>query len=173
MVQSSLNIALLNMLFLICGSWNISTIPNTRTTCPICNILQELGHLQHPTTIKTDNKCIYPPSYATQNLNPGAHATDGLKNGSEFDICWGKGVNNWATYFSKHFAPSIHQVLCPYYIHHTNIILDAVSNSLSSRLSARVCWSYSTSCIGRHMSDMLMSPKMDFSLSSIVIAIIY
>ena len=58
---------------------------------------------------------------------------------SEFDIFWDKCVNTWADYFTKHFSPSTHQVLHPIYVHHTNLILRAVRQSLLHTLSARVC----------------------------------
>ena len=117
---------------------------NTQQARPIRYILHQLGHPQPPTPIKTDN--------ATANVF--VHQTMRHKKSkswdmrywwlkensaqSEFNIFWDKGVNNWADYFTKHFSPSTHQVLRPYYVHRTNLILNVIRTNLLRNLSARV-----------------------------------
>ena len=118
---------------------------NAQIARPIRAILHELGHPQPPTRIKTDNA----------TANAFIHQTMRHKNSkswdmrywwlkeksaqSEFDIFWDKGVNNWADYFTKHFAPSVHQLRRPQYVHRTNLILEVVRTSLARHLPARVC----------------------------------
>ena len=58
---------------------------------------------------------------------------------SEFQIFWDKGVNNWADYFTKHFAPAVHQVLRQRYVHRTNLVIKAVLQTLRNSLPARLC----------------------------------
>ena len=118
---------------------------NAQQARPIRYILTQLGHPQPPTPIKTDNATANAFIHQTMR-HKKSKSWDmrywWLKENSaqsEFDIFWDKGVNNWADYFTKHFSPSVHQVLRPRYVHRTNLILAAVRTSLLRTLSARVC----------------------------------
>ena len=53
-----------------------------------------------------------------------------------FRIFWGKGITNWADYFTKHFSPKIHQALRPRYIHRTYAVIE---ESLTKILTSRTC----------------------------------
>ena len=123
----------------------VALFHNAQTARPIRHILISLGHPQPPTPLKTDN--------ATANVF--LHQTMRHKKSkswdmrywwlkeksaqSEFSIFWDKGVNNWADYFTKHFAPNVHQVLRQRYIHKTNVVIDSVLQTLRNSLPARVC----------------------------------
>ena len=112
---------------------------------PIRYILQQLGHTQPPTPMKTDNATA--EAFIRQTMrHKRSKAWDmrfwWLKEKSaqsEFNIFWDKGVNNWADYFTKHFSPSIHKVLRQRYIHKTNLIISTVRSTLTRLVSARVC----------------------------------
>ena len=118
---------------------------NVQIASPIYHILIALGHPQLPTPIKTDN------ATASACINQMMRHKKSklwdirywwLKENSaqsEFNIFWDKGGNNWVDYFTKHFTPSVHQVLQQRCIHRTNLILDSISTSLYHTLSARVC----------------------------------
>ena len=117
---------------------------NAQTARPIRHILIELGHEQPPTPIKTDNATANAFIHQTMRHRK-SKSWDmrywWLKENiaqSEFHIFWDKGVHNWADYFTKHFAPSIHQVLRQRYVHRTNLICTAIRHTLHRSLSARV-----------------------------------
>ena len=118
---------------------------NAQMARPIRHILQELGHPQPPTPIKTDNATAN--AFIHQTMRHKKSKSWDMRywwlkentNQSEFNIFWDKGINNWADYFTKHFSPKIHQILRQRYVHRTNLILDTIRSSLQRNLSARVC----------------------------------
>ena len=118
---------------------------NAQTARPIRYILTELGHPQPPTPLKTDNATANAFIHQTMR-HKKSKSWDmrywWLKENSaqsEFQIFWDKGVHNWADYFTKHFAPSVHKLLRPKYVHRTNLIVDTLRTVLLKRVSARVC----------------------------------
>ena len=108
-------------------------------------MLKALGHPQPPTPIKTDN--VTATAFIHQTMQHEKSKSWDMRYWwlkeklvqSEFDIFWDKGVNNWADYFTKHFAPSVHQLLRPRYVHRTHLVLQVVRTTLSHHLPARVC----------------------------------
>ncbi len=45
---------------------------------------------------------------------------------NHFKMFWDKGANNWADYFTKHFAPKYHREIRTRYIQRTNLAVSAV-----------------------------------------------
>ena len=118
---------------------------NAQAARPIRYILTELGHPQPPTPLKTDNATANAFIHQTMR-HKRSKSWDmrywWLKENSaqsEFKIFWDKGVHNWADYFTKHFAPSVHKILRPKYVHRTNLIVDTLRTVLLKSVSARVC----------------------------------
>ena len=104
---------------------------NAQTAIPIRYLLEQMGHRQPPTPLKTDNTTAN--AFVHQNMrHKKSKAWDmnfwWLKEKiirKHFKIFWDKGTNNWVDYFTKHFAPHIHQALRPKYIHATNAVIAA------------------------------------------------
>ena len=118
---------------------------NAQVARPIRAVLQALGHPQPPTRVKTDNAAAH--AFIHQTMRHKKSKSWDMRYWwlkektaqSEFDIFWDKGVNNWADYFTKHFAPSVHLLRRPQYVHRTNLILEIVRTTLARHLPARVC----------------------------------
>ena len=118
---------------------------NAQAALPIRYMLQALGHPQPPTPLKTDNATA--AAFVHQEMrHKKSKAWDmrfwWLKEKSaqsEFRIFWDKGVNNWADYFTKHFAPSVHQALRQRYVHRTSAVLSSVVRTVLRHAPARVC----------------------------------
>ena len=118
---------------------------NAQIARPIRHLLVSLGHPQPPTPLKTDNATAN--AFIHQTMRHKKSKSWDMRYWwlkeksaqSEFQIFWDKGVNNWADYFTKHFSPSMHQVLRPRYLHKTNLVISAVLHTLRTVLPARVC----------------------------------
>jgi hypothetical protein len=111
---------------------------NGQTAIPIRFALMELGHPQPLTPFKTDNSMA----------NVFVNTTLCQKHSKSWDMCyhwlrdriaqkhlhvfWDKGRNNLANYFNKHHPPHHHRIMRPKYIHFSNIIFQAISNSFNS-----------------------------------------
>lgn len=88
---------------------------NSRTAVPIRTALEELGHPQPPTIIKTDNSTAHGilNSKIRQKRSKAFDMNvywikDRIKQ-NQFKIHWERGKNNKADYFTKHFAPKHHK----------------------------------------------------------------
>ena len=110
---------------------------NAQNALPLRYLLSQLGHPQPPTPLKTDN----------QVANAFVHQAMRLKKSKAWDMrlwwlkdqlvqqhfrmFWEKGATNWADYFTKHFSPQYHRLICPHYIQRTNLaIATAVTKTL-------------------------------------------
>ena len=152
---------------------------NAQQAIPIRYILKELGHPQPPTPIKTDNTTAN--AFIHQTMRHKKSKSWDMRYWwlkeksaqSQFNIFWDKGVNNWADYFTKHFSPSTHQVLRPYYVHRTNLILDVIRTTLLRNLPARVYWSYPVPCTDGHVSRQDYVTSEGYFLLPNKIVIIY
>ena len=118
---------------------------NAQAARPFRYILTKLGHPQPPTLLKTDNATANAFIHRTMR-HKKSKSWDmrywWLKENSsqsKFKIFWDKGVHNWADYFTKHFAPSVHKILRPKYVHRTNLIIDTLRTVLLKSVSTRVC----------------------------------
>ena len=88
---------------------------NSRQAIPSRIILEETGHKQPPTPIQTDNTTAL--GFVTKNLNPKAtKSTDmrywWLRDRSyqkQFRYYWGRGEENRADYWTKHFCAAHHR----------------------------------------------------------------
>ena len=115
---------------------------NCQTAISIRTVLEEMGHPQLATKIKTDNK----------TANSFVHASMRIKRSKSWDmryhwlrerairkilnIFWDKGSNNDADYFTKHHPPAHHRVIRQRYI----LKGFHVSQQLRHKLSQTTFW---------------------------------
>ena len=95
---------------------------NTRNVLPVRVTLQELGHLQPPTPIKTDNttalgvvaKTI--KIRRTKAMDMKFHWIHDQINQKLILVYWDKGKNNYGDYFTKHHPPTHHKLMRPKFL---------------------------------------------------------
>ena len=95
---------------------------NCQAAVPIRHMLAALNHPQPPTPVRTDNSTA--SAFVNQTLKAKRSKSwdmryfwvvDRIKQ-RQFLVYWDKGSNNWADYFTKHFAPNYHQLIRSQYI---------------------------------------------------------
>ena len=88
---------------------------NAQIAIPIRYMLEQLGHPQPPTPIKTDNSTATGFVYnnihqkKSKSWDMRYHWLRDRQTRREFDIYWDKGSNNHADYFTKHHPTKYHQ----------------------------------------------------------------
>ena len=105
---------------------------NSQAALPIRYLLKHIGHPQSPTPLKTDNKTAN--AFVHQEMrHKKSKAWDmrlwWLKDNvaqQNFAIFWDKGINNWADYFTKHFAPRHHQAMHQHFLQQTCAVIHRV-----------------------------------------------
>ena len=88
---------------------------NAQRTIPIRIALEEMGHPQPPTPIKTDNATAL--GYVYDNIKQKRSKSFDMKyhwlrdreQQKQFRFYWDKGSNNNADYFTKHHPPAVHR----------------------------------------------------------------
>ena len=93
---------------------------NSRQAIPARRILEEMGHKQPPTPIQTDNTTAL--GFVTKNLNPKATKSTDMRywwlrdrsDQEQFRYYWGRGEENRADYWTKHFCAAHHREKRPY-----------------------------------------------------------
>jgi hypothetical protein len=86
----------------------------------------ELGHLQPPTGIKTDNTTAH--GILTKSLRPKLSKAFDMRfhwmkdriQQKQFHLYWEKGALNMADYFTKHHPPRHHKLMRHKYLQKTN-----------------------------------------------------
>merc|ERR1712069_26577 len=92
---------------------------NAQLAAPMRTTLEELGHPQPPTPIKTDNTTangIINGTVKQQRSKAIDMRYYWLKDRVEqgqFKICWAAGDENWADCFTKHHSATHHKILRP------------------------------------------------------------
>jgi hypothetical protein len=110
---------------------------NAQTCLPIRVALEELGHPQPPTPLKTDNSTATAFVHSSMKQKRSKswdmryHWLRDRQLKDQLRIYWDKGSNNDADYFTKHHPPKYHQMMRSKYILKANLIR-IVRNSLSS-----------------------------------------
>ena len=108
---------------------------NAQTALPIRFILNQMGHIQPPTPLKTDNKIA--EAFVQQEMRHKKTKSwdmrlwwlkDKLVQ-KHFKIFWDSGTENWADYFTKHFAPKYHRILRKRYLQRTNMVVTTILSS--------------------------------------------
>ena len=101
----------------------IGIFHNAKTAVPIRTTLQELGHQQPATTIRTDNSTSHGILTSTIRQKKSKAfdmniywIRDRIRQG-QFFLFWDKGTNNKADYFTKHFPPKHHKEIRYTYLH--------------------------------------------------------
>ena len=96
---------------------------NGKVAVPIITALNEMGHLQGPIPLKTDN--LTAEGFLNKKIRQKRSKSfdmrfhwmiDRIQQG-QFWVYWDKGINNWADYFTKHHPPSHHKLMRPKYLH--------------------------------------------------------
>jgi hypothetical protein len=88
---------------------------NSRQAIPARTVLEEMGHLQPPTPIQTDNTTAL--GFVSKNLQPKATKSTDMKfwwmrdrsDQLQFRYYWGPGKKNRADYWTKHFCAAHHK----------------------------------------------------------------
>ena len=108
---------------------------NAQTVLPIRFLLDQMGHIQPPTPLKTDNKIA--EAFVKQEMRHKKSKSwdmrlwwlkDKLVQ-KHFKIFWDSGTQNWADYFTKHFAPKYHRILRQRYLQCTNLVVTKILSS--------------------------------------------
>jgi hypothetical protein len=96
---------------------------NAQEACPLRQTLQDMGHDQPPTPIKTDNACAEGIINDTVKQKRSKAIDmrfywlrDRVKQ-KQFQIYWKPGAVNLADYVSKHHSPAHHRRSRPIYLH--------------------------------------------------------
>ena len=95
---------------------------NAQVAVPIRTFLQELGHEQPPTPIKTDNSTA--AGFVNDNIQQRRSKSWDMRyhwlrdriTKEQFRVYWDKGINNWADYQSKHHPLVHHAKMRGHYI---------------------------------------------------------
>ena len=112
---------------------------NVQTALPIRFLLTQMGHSQPPTPLKTDNKIA--DAFVQQEMRHKKSKSWDMRLWwlkdrliqQHFKIFWDTGTNNWADYFTKHFAPKYHRLLHKRYLLQTDVV---ITNVLTKHLSS-------------------------------------
>ena len=105
---------------------------NAQTALPIRYLLEQMGHSQPPTPLKTDNKIA--EAFVQQEMRHKKSKSWDMRLwwlkdrivANHFKIFWDTGENNWADYFTKHFAPKYHRILRQRYLQRTNLVISDI-----------------------------------------------
>ena len=122
----------------------IGIFHNAKTAVPIRNTLEELEHIQPPTTIRTDNSTSFGILTSTirQKRSKAFDMNiywikDRIKR-KQFYLFWDKGTNNRADYFTKHFPPKHHKQIRYTYLHRpTATVIRAVRTLVQGCINPR------------------------------------
>ena len=95
---------------------------NAQVAIPIRYMLNQLGHQQPATPLKTDNRTA--TSFVHNNLTQKRSKSWDMRYywlrdkeaTQQFTIYWDKGTNNHADYYTKHHPVKIHKTLRPCYV---------------------------------------------------------
>ena len=117
---------------------------NAQTAIPIRIALEELGHPQPRTPLKTDNSTA--AGFANKSMRQKRskawdmryHWLRDHEAQEQFKIFWDKGINNYADYFTKHYPPSYHIATRPTYILKNHLVIQNLNYEIQNVL-ARVC----------------------------------
>ena len=99
---------------------------NSKEACPFRITLEELGHLQSPTALITDNSTA--AAIANDSVKQRRSKAvdmryywirDRVRQG-HFTVEWKKGTQNLADYFTKHHPKRHHAVIRSTYLHDPN-----------------------------------------------------
>ena len=121
---------------------------NAQKAIPIRIALQDLGHPQPKTPIKTDNSTA--EGFANKSMRQKRskawdmryHWIRDRTAQGQFHFYWAKGLLNWADYFTKHHSPTYHTATRPHYILKNHLASQSVSTSILYSIQnvlARVC----------------------------------
>ena len=122
---------------------------NSRQAIPARVTVEELGHIQPPTPIQTDNTTAL--GFVSKNLQPKATKSADMRywwmrdraDQKQFRYYWGAGKNNRADYYTKHFCEAHHRETRPKILTPRKV-LNALRIGQGKkphifRLSSRVC----------------------------------
>ena len=106
---------------------------NAQTAIPIRHVLEQLGHKQPPTPIKTDNSTAN--SFVHANLKQKRSKTWDMrwnwlrdrKTHKEIHPYWDKGKNNQGDYFTKHHSPEHHKIHRQKYILKNHLAIQSMA----------------------------------------------
>lgn len=127
---------------------------NAQVAIPIRIALEELGHPQPPTPLKTDNSTT--EAFVHSNIRQRRSKSWDMRYNwlrdqealKRFRIYWQQGIKNLADYFTKHHPTSHHIKMRPLYVHMANSLVNhfarvycnlPISNGNPKRLTSNLC----------------------------------
>ena len=97
---------------------------NAQKVIEFRQVLEDMGHPQPPTLIRTDNKtaCGIINGTMKQKRSKAIDVQynwvkDKVQNHKEFYVEWARGAENLADYHTKHHSPSKHKRVRPVYLY--------------------------------------------------------
>ena len=95
---------------------------NCQIAIPIRHMLNELGHIQHPTIVKTDNATTF--NFINNNIHQKKSKSWDMRffwlrdreQQNQFKFHWETGKSNKADYFTKHHAETHHRTIRNLYV---------------------------------------------------------
>ena len=117
---------------------------NAQVAIPVRYMLNQLGHAQPATPLKTDNSTAL--SFVKNNITQKRSKSWDMRfywlrdkqNQKDFDIYWDRSANNLADYHTKHHTAKHHREVRHMYVH------DQITPSEHAACSARLCWNRGT-----------------------------
>jgi hypothetical protein len=122
---------------------------NAQLALPMRVALEELGHPQPKTPLKTDNSTA--AGFANKSMRQKRSKSWDMRLNwlrdriaqMQFQIFWDEGKNNQGDYPTKHWPPSHHIVTRPKYIMNNYMVTQNVLKDTIQNVLARVCCSLS------------------------------
>ena len=96
---------------------------NAKEAVPLRNTLEELGHPQPPTPIRTDNKTAHGIIYGsckpqkTKSMDMNFYWLKDRGTQAEFDFYWEPGTANTGDFHTKHHPRKYHRAMRPFHVH--------------------------------------------------------
>jgi hypothetical protein len=96
---------------------------NAQKAVPMRQALEDMGHPQPPTPLKTDNSTAHGiltsliKQKRSKAFDMRYHWLRDRIQQRQFQVYWRPGKQNLADYFSKHHPPGYHQAIRPIYLH--------------------------------------------------------
>ena len=122
---------------------------NCQTAIDLQNMLRALGHPQQKTAVKTDNSTAASfvnkliKQKRSKSWDVRYHWLTEKQEDNTFNIYWGRGVNNYADYHSKHHGPKYHKNVRQNYIlkgYNFTLLKNLLKNTkLGHNTAARFC----------------------------------
>ena len=150
---------------------------NAQSGLILRQILEDLGHPQPPTPLKTDNTTANSFVHANMKMrrsktwDKNLHWLRDREAQQHFNIYWDKGKNNHGDYFTKHHPPNYHRSMRAQYLQICSFI--SSQNKFFSQLQQDISQIHThvQGCVGippyggsrGHVQDLTHTPQLPFT----------